>query len=212
MYFIIYKITNQLDGKFYIGSHKTKNINDDYMGSGKYLKLAQKKYGIENFKKEILYVFDTVKEMYDKESEIVNEDFLISENTYNLKVGGYGGWDFINSDEEFRTLKNRKARANADIVLREKYGVSNPGQLEHVKLKSAETFRKLHSEGRIQYDTFRGKKHSDETKKKIGSTNSIKQSGVKNSQYGTMWITDGVENKKIKKDNVVPQGWYKGRV
>lgn len=38
------------------------------------------------------------------------------------------------------------------------------------------------------------------------------QQGVKNTQYGTMWITNGTENKKIKKESVLPYGWYKGRV
>lgn len=36
--------------------------------------------------------------------------------------------------------------------------------------------------------------------------------GKDNSQYGTMWITDGINNKKIKKDvDFIPDGWYKGR-
>ena len=121
MYYLIYKITNQIDGKFYIGSHKTKNLDDNYMGSGKYLIRAQQKYGIENFKKEILFVFDTAEEMYAKEAEIVNEDFLATENTYNLKVGGFGGWDYINNDELLRINKNKKARYKSGLFYKQYY-------------------------------------------------------------------------------------------
>ena len=56
MFYYIYKITNINNGCFYIGSHKTYDLNDGYFGSGIYLKRAIKKYGKESFKKEMLKI------------------------------------------------------------------------------------------------------------------------------------------------------------
>ena len=92
MFYYVYKITNKINNKFYIGMHQTANINDGYMGSGKRLHSAYKKYGIENFEKEILYIFDNEKDMRDKEKELV----VISEMSYNLCDGGKGGFGYIN--------------------------------------------------------------------------------------------------------------------
>jgi len=67
MFYTIYKITNKINGKIYIGKHQTLNLDDDYMGSGKYLKRAIQKYGVENFSKDILFIFDNADEMNSKE-------------------------------------------------------------------------------------------------------------------------------------------------
>ena len=212
MYYIIYKITNQIDGKYYIGSHKTKDLNDDYMGSGKYLKRAVEKYGIENFKKEILFVYDNPESMYSKEAEIVNEDFLATENTYNLKKGGFGGWDYINNDVDARKEKNKKARMSANKKIKEKYGIEHIATHPEIRKKLSYAMIKRYSEG---YNPIRpnmtGYKHTEETKRLIGKKNSLSQKGIKNSQYGKMWITNGVESKTIVKTNDIPNGWYKGR-
>ena len=52
--YYIYKITNLVNGKMYIGQHVTSNLEDGYMGSGKIVRRALAKHGIDNFRKEYL--------------------------------------------------------------------------------------------------------------------------------------------------------------
>lgn len=92
-YHIIYQITNEINGSIYIGAHSTNDLDDDYMGSGKLLKLALKKYGIENFSKKVLHIYNTPKEMYEKEANIVTEDFVSRRDVYNIVTGGFGGFN-----------------------------------------------------------------------------------------------------------------------
>jgi len=93
MYYTIYKTTCKTTGKYYIGKHKTKNINDSYMGSGVHLNRALKKYGRSNFTKEILYVVDTEDEMNILEALMVDHQDNMS---MNMAPGGKGGWGYIN--------------------------------------------------------------------------------------------------------------------
>jgi hypothetical protein len=116
-HYLIYKITNTIDGKIYIGKHKTNNVDDDYMGSGKYLHRAIRKYGIENFMKEILFQFDNEADMNAKEAELVTEEFCLREDTYNIALGGKGGWDVTKSKTAFsgktHSIETRKKLAEA---------------------------------------------------------------------------------------------------
>ena len=90
-YHIIYKTTNLINQKFYIGAHSTNDIDDGYMGSGFNLSAAIKKYGKQNFIREILHTFDNPSLMFDKEKEIVTPLFLSKPDVYNIVEGGYGG-------------------------------------------------------------------------------------------------------------------------
>ena len=88
MFYTIYKITNNLNHKIYIGAHKCKRANDNYYGSGTAIKQAIKHYGKTNFAKEVLFVFSEEYLMWEKETELVNLKFISRIDTYNQCLGG----------------------------------------------------------------------------------------------------------------------------
>lgn len=215
MFYTVYKITNDINGKTYIGVHKTEDINDNYKGSGKILKKAQLKYGIENFSKEILYVFDNEKDMFSMECILVDDSFVSRKDTYNLKVGGVGGWDsagFVSVRDydgvTFRTTVDDPKYINGELK-HVAFGLTHTCKNRVGVPRTEETKEKLrkHATGRTQ---------TEESKSKIGLANSLKQKGSGNSQYGTCWIYN-IELQKCKKINKedlqswTEDGWIKGR-
>lgn len=108
-YYLIYKIINKNTGKSYIGKHITTDPNDAYMGSGKAIRAAISKYGVKSFTKEILHFCSSIEEMNQKEFELVK----LGGDSYNVKLGGQGGFDYINTvrpyDESIRRAKISKA-------------------------------------------------------------------------------------------------------
>jgi len=226
MYFIIYKITNNINNKIYIGAHKTSNKDDGYMGSGKILTYAFNKHGIENYSKEILFTYYNRDEMNAKEKELVNESFVARKDTYNIKLGGYGGWDYVNDaikdDVQYKTKRAKAGRLAADIILREKHGTNWRSIIAKLggdaSRNTWESYSESEKQDRIikQKQTLKenypdGFRISAQHKEAISKANSIKQKGSGNSQYGKMWITNGTENKMIKKDQLMPDGFGKGR-
>lgn len=91
MYYYLYKITNLINEKIYIGLHQTEDLNDPYMGSGKLIRAAIKKYGKSNFRKEILEFFDSEEAMALQEEKIVTKEFVSLDSNYNLMPGGKYG-------------------------------------------------------------------------------------------------------------------------
>lgn len=86
-FYTVYSITNTVNGKVYIGKHKTEDIHDSYLGSGTAIRLAVKKYGRDKFIKEILFCFDNPKAMDDKERELITLEVLESDQYYNIRPG-----------------------------------------------------------------------------------------------------------------------------
>ena len=217
MYYTVYKTTNKLNGKVYIGVHKTNDLHDEYLGSGKYLGRAIEKYGIDNFEKEILAVFDKSSEMFEMESELVNEEFVKRDDTYNLKEGGHGGWDHLNDGSKEHIDRTKQGRINAnkngalelaqDVLIELR---KNSEWVESKRKKTVESVRKYY---KTHNGWAKGTVKSEEHKQKIGEANSKHQKGKGNSQYGTMWIMnlELKQCKKIKKTDSIPDGWVKGR-
>ena len=182
MFYTIYKITNKINNKFYVGMHKTTNLDDGYMGSGKLIQRAIKKHGVENFMKEILHIFDNEVDMRNKEKELV----VLSEESYNLCDGGKGGFGYINRLELNNANKDKEA-------IYEKVSKSLSGrQAPHV----SDLYKERHKKGLMTKYYFGNRDELDSSiQQKANSPESIEKKkatwkitgrgkGEKNSQYG----------------------------
>lgn len=213
MFYYLYQIINNINGKIYVGVHKTKNMDDGYMGSGKNITAAIKKHGIENFTKTILKTFDTQESMFAYESHIVNEDFLSRGDVYNIRTGGKGGWDSVPKNHECKRI----GRRNADLVMEQKYGpkwrsiIGKKGSIAASSPYSKSKRKQTRIDKKIKSDAS-SMNTPEVNEKRIKKFAEINHSqGEKNSQFGSMWITDGSENMKIRKEDIIPFGWRKGR-
>lgn len=214
---VVYKTTNLINGKIYIGKD-SKNI-DEYIGSGMALQNAIKKYGRENFKKEILCTVETVEELNLQEKKFIK---LYKEKygkmCYNIASGGDGGNTAMYMSEEAKKNKNEKHRlaSTGRIVseeTREKLRKINLGnkncqgrkmsEYNKQKLKEGNArkvytaeLRKKMSEAKI------GFKHTEETKKKISMNSSKNQLGKPMPEYVKRKLIEA-NCKKVVGTNVV---------
>ena len=204
-YHYIYKTTNLKNGKFYVGMHSSDNLNDGYLGSGTRLRRSIRKNGKENFKIEILEFFPNRLSLSLREKELVNENLLKDPMCMNLKPGGSGG--FVNHQHRKRFIESAKK----NLIT---------GSPEVQKLLMNDEWNKWFStrvklglqKSNFDHATFRNRLHTEETKRKMREVQKGKGIGKSNSQFGTKWITNGDENRKIKKEDIIPDGWKPGRV
>ena len=102
---VIYKTTNLVNGKYYIGKDSKNDPN--YLGSGKILKRAIEKYGVDNFTKEILEVCENKNRLNEREIYWINKLSGTSIG-YNIAVGGSGGDTYSNMDDESKKINRLK--------------------------------------------------------------------------------------------------------
>lgn len=151
MKYIVYQTQNLINGKIYIGQHKTKNpeIFDQYLGCGvrvnspsSYmnpkapLQFAVKKYGVKNFKRSTLKICDTLKEALDLEAVLVDYKFIKRTDTYNAQLGGLTGYKYhpINQfDSQGNFIKTWESMA----IAAEFYNVSHNAIMQALKCKGS---------------------------------------------------------------------------
>ena len=228
----LYKITNLVNGKIYIGVHRTDDINDGYMGSGIVLKRAQDRYGIENFKKEIIEYFDTYQEALDAERKIVTLDFINEGTNYNVKEGGYGNCAWSDEmlkqlstssknrwkDEEYRQMMREKVFDNPER--NKKVGKGRKEWIKNHKEEHAKAMAKINKNPekiRKTAEKHRGMKRSEETKKnvseaikKLYESDPAKKDAIVGKGCRYIYNLELKKQKRIGKNDPVPKGWKLG--
>ena len=154
MYGYIYKTTNLINGKIYIGQHKANRFDIKYKGSGKILLQAFHKYGKNNFSCHIIEWCNSKQELNIKEKFWIK--FFHTQNPnigYNITSGGEGTENYRHSTETIQKIKN-----------------SNKG-----KKRSLETCKNISNSHKGIKSCMKGKHHSEETKQKISIANTGKR-------------------------------------
>jgi hypothetical protein len=200
-FFCVYKVSNLINQRFYIGAHATSDLQDCYMGSGLTLRRAIRKYGIQNFKKEIIHVCSSLDEMYDKEKEELNRliDYKVC---YNLHHGGKSWFSDPEAQRKYNNVFDEKSFMEHQRHLAEENRRLNRGCAHNEELRrKGVTNATLPKAVEKRKQTFAKIHH---------------QQGERNNQFGTRWIfdpTDEIE-KKIREEDLdfyLSNGWIKGR-
>lgn len=195
----IYKIT-RFDGKYYIGMHSTDNLDDGYVGSGKQLWYSINYHGLEKHSKEILEFLPDRASLKKREKELVNEECLKDPICMNLKLGGDGGWDHV----------SKESRRKGGLISCSKLWNDEFFRMRHSK-RMSEMMINLHQTRNLSPPNWKGKKHSEESKIKISLARKGKVVG--NGKTDKIWISniESMTNKIIDKNDIIPEGWLRGR-
>lgn len=193
MYGYIYKTTNIINNKIYIGQKKNSEfLKDKYLGSGKYLKHAIKKYGKENFKVELLDTAESQEDLDKLEKYYISYynalDFNIGYNIANGAVGGGDVW-VTNGIENHHISK---VKVNEYLNHGYRLGLT-------------------HHEGYTRVSKFRNSQISKSLKGKPKSKEHIEKHRQALLQKKRHWYTNGVQNICISEDEIIPEGYVKGR-
>lgn len=201
-YYGIYKITNKINGKMYIGQHTTDNLDDGYLGSGTWMKNAIKKYGRDAFTKEWLEFAENAEDLNYLETMYVDEEWCDRPDTYNLIVGGGVRIGFKHTEI---TKKKLSIKAKEWLKVKEHH----PMYGKHLSKEQKERQRVAHLG---QPSPMKGKHHSEETRKKLSEKRKVicrLDPTAQSKNKGKHWYNNGVKNKLAFE---CPKGYTEGRI
>jgi len=206
-YHFIYKTTNKQTGKFYVGMHTTRNLDDGYLGSGKILKRSIKKYGIEKHHFEILEFFETRELLVEREKQILTEEFISDPLCMNIRLGGEGGGGWTSEQQRENSRKSNQRQQTLKEECPDWWNTRNKRIGKSISKQHKDSLRDM-----SPLCTFSGKNHSEETRKKISETRKGTIMGSDNPSYGKKWYYSEKLRKNIKCfPEDVPEGYVPGR-
>jgi len=191
---IVYLTTNLINNRKYIGVDK--NENKYYLGSGVAIKLAIKKYGSENFKKEVLEYNDSIEYIFEREKYWIEKyDAVNSKEFYNISEGGKGGDMLKNEDSIRRHIEgSKKGLATA---LKQKKGKTYEEIYGKEKASKEKEKRRIAGLGK-KYSEERVKKVSEALKGKVPWNKGLKIDDPRVLKYSNVYILITPDNLELK--------------
>jgi len=185
----VYVITNKVNGKQYVGDHSTDELNDNYLGSGTYIKHAIKKYGKDFFYKEIVEHFENKEIAFNAQEKYIQKYNTLTPNGYNISPSG-GFLNGGNHSKESRkkiseSMKGKKhteercEKQRKSMIGKNKGKIMTEEQKEKLRLSNLGKIHREETKEKMSNShkgLFKGYKHNEISKKNMSEAHKgIKQ-------------------------------------
>jgi group I intron endonuclease len=196
----IYRTTNNINKKVYVGKSEKPVFSTKYLGSGKLLWKAIAKYGKSNFTVELIDTAETIEELNEKEKYWIN---FYMENSYNLAEGGTGGWTTKHYGKaemiEYRAkLSNSRRKWKLSESTKRKISAANKGKLRVDPAVTSNSIKKMWEDPASVYNTPEYREKLSE-KAKQREWSDVTKEKIRQTKLGSL---NGMSI-KIKVDNII---------
>lgn len=212
----VYKTINTVNNKYYIGVHRTNNINDGYMGCGHYrgrklrtqldtrLYRAFRKYGDDAFITEVLHKFDNEVDAFKKEKELID---ITDKNCYNDKPGGVGGFHPDTNKGRILSERERKKLSESAKIRSKMYPLQIEALKEYNKNRIGKTYAEIYGVEKAKEISLKksksltGRKLSAEHKQKMSNNRKGKDCGKSKGRI-SVWNSITSKGIRLTKENL----------